>query len=540
MLGQMMEQQLLISSIIDHAARYHGDTEIVSVNSDGTQHRTNYAQVQTRAKKLASALEKRGMERSDRIATIAWNNFRHFELYYGISGAGLICHTVNPRLFPEQLIYILTHADDKVVFFDSTFIPIVAGVRDKVPHIKHWVLMEAHDEALAKEHDWMEFYEDLVAEGDHDYQWPADLDERSASSLCYTSGTTGNPKGVLYSHRSTLLHAMMSATPDVMNFSARDCLLPVVPMFHVNAWGSPYAAALAGAKIVMPGPGLDGESLAKLFNEEEVTIAAGVPTIWAGLIQYLEASKTKLPHMQRTVIGGSACPPVMIDKFRDDYDVEVLHAWGMTEMSPLGSVNNLKNKQLALNPEEQKAIRLNQGRPSFGMELAIFDEDFNQLPNDGVTQGDLHCRGPWVLSEYFLAEEGTTLKNGWFDTGDVATLDEDGFMTIKDRSKDIIKSGGEWISTVELENIAVGHPEITAAAAIAAKHEKWDERPVILAVKAEGSTLSEEDLIAYYDGKIIKWQTPDKVIFVDQLPIGATGKILKRELRVEYENCLLN
>lgn len=540
MLGQMMEQQLLISSIIDHAARYHGDTEIVSVNSDGTQHRTNYAQVQTRAKKLASALEKRGMERSDRIATIAWNNFRHFELYYGISGAGLICHTVNPRLFPEQLIYILTHADDKVVFFDSTFIPIVAGVRDKVPHIKHWVLMEAHDEALAKEHDWMEFYEDLVAEGDHDYQWPADLDERSASSLCYTSGTTGNPKGVLYSHRSTLLHAMMSATPDVMNFSARDCLLPVVPMFHVNAWGSPYAAALAGAKIVMPGPGLDGESLAKLFNEEEVTIAAGVPTIWAGLIQYLEASNTKLPHMQRTVIGGSACPPVMIDKFRDDYDVEVLHAWGMTEMSPLGSVNNLKNKQLALNPEEQKAIRLNQGRPSFGMELAIFDEDFNQLPNDGVTQGDLHCRGPWVLSEYFLAEEGTTLKNGWFDTGDVATLDEDGFMTIKDRSKDIIKSGGEWISTVELENIAVGHPEITAAAAIAAKHEKWDERPVILAVKAEGSTLSEEDLIAYYDGKIIKWQTPDKVIFVDQLPIGATGKILKRELRVEYENCLLN
>lgn len=540
MLGQMMEQQLLISSIIDHAARYHGDTEIVSVNSDGTQHRTNYAQVQTRAKKLASALEKRGMERSDRIATIAWNNFRHFELYYGISGAGLICHTVNPRLFPEQLIYILTHADDKVVFFDSTFIPIVAGVRDKVPHIKHWVLMEAHDEALAKEHDWMEFYEDLVAEGDHDYQWPADLDERSASSLCYTSGTTGNPKGVLYSHRSTLLHAMMSATPDVMNFSARDCLLPVVPMFHVNAWGSPYAAALAGAKIVMPGPGLDGESLAKLFNEEEVTIAAGVPTIWAGLIQYLEASNTKLPHMQRTVIGGSACPPVMIDKFRDDYDVEVLHAWGMTEMSPLGSVNNLKNKQLALNPEEQKEIRLNQGRPSFGMELAIFDEDFNQLPNDGVTQGDLHCRGPWVLSEYFLAEEGTTLKNGWFDTGDVATLDEDGFMTIKDRSKDIIKSGGEWISTVELENIAVGHPEITAAAAIAAKHEKWDERPVILAVKAEGSTLSEEDLIAYYDGKIIKWQTPDKVIFVDQLPIGATGKILKRELRVEYENCLLN
>lgn len=540
MLGQMMEQQLLISSIIDHAARYHGDTEIVSVNTDGSQHRTNYAQVQQRARKLGSALEKRGMKRSDRIATIAWNNHRHFELYYGVSGAGFVCHTVNPRLFPEQLIYILTHADDKVVFFDATFIPIVAGVREHVPHIKHWVLMEARDEALSKEHDWMEFYEDLIAEGDEDYQWPQDLDERDASSLCYTSGTTGNPKGVLYSHRSTLLHAMMSATPDVMNFSARDCLLPVVPMFHVNAWGSPYAGALAGAKIVMPGPGLDGESLAKLFNQEKVTIAAGVPTIWAGLIQYLEASGTKLPHMQRTVIGGSACPPVMIDKFRDDYGVEVLHAWGMTEMSPLGSVNNLKNKQLDLSEEEQKEIRLNQGRPAFGMELGIFDENFNQLPNDGVTQGDLHCRGPWVLSDYFMAEKDTTLNNGWFDTGDVATIDEDGFMTIKDRSKDIIKSGGEWISTVELENIAVGHPEIAAAAAIAAKHDKWDERPVILAVKAEGAKITEEDVLSYYNGKIIKWQIPDKVIFVDALPIGATGKILKRELRVEYENVLLD
>jgi fatty-acyl-CoA synthase len=533
-----MDQELLISSIIDHAARYHGDTEVVSVNTDGSQTRTNYKAVQKRAKNLASALTKRGMERSDRIATIAWNNHRHFELYYGISGAGLVCHTVNPRLFPEQLIYILTHAEDKVVFFDATFIPLVDGVRSHLPHIKHWILMEARSDKMASQHDWMEFYEDLVEEGDDDYQWPSDLKERDASSLCYTSGTTGNPKGVLYSHRSTLLHAMMSATPDVMNFSARDCLLPVVPMFHVNAWGSPYAAALAGAKMVMPGPGLDGKSLATLFNDEKVTIAAGVPTIWAGLIQYLESTNTKLPHMKRTVIGGSACPPVMIDKFRDDYDVEVLHAWGMTEMSPLGSVNNLKNKQLDLPDEEKKTIRLNQGRPPFGMELAIFDEDFNQLPNDGVTQGDLHCRGPWVLDGYFLAEKGTTLNNGWFDTGDVATLDEDGFMTIKDRSKDIIKSGGEWISTVELENIAVGHPEVSAAAAIAAKHEKWDERPVILAVKTEGAKLSEADLLSYYDDKIAKWQIPDMVIFVDQLPIGATGKILKKELRAEYENVL--
>ncbi len=540
MLGQMMDQELLISSIIDHAARSHGDTEVVSVNTDGTQTRTNYSEVQIRAKKIGSVLIKRGMERSDRIATIAWNNYRHFELYYGISGAGFVCHTVNPRLFPEQLIYILTHAEDKIVFFDATFIPLIDGVRSHLPNIKHWVLMEARTAELASQHDWMEFYEDLVAEGDDDFNWPSDLNERDASSLCYTSGTTGNPKGVLYSHRSTLLHAMMSATPDVMNFSARDCLLPVVPMFHVNAWGSPYAAALTGAKMVMPGPGLDGKSLATLFNDEKVTIAAGVPTIWAGLIQYLEASGTKLPYMQRTVIGGSACPPVMIDKFRDEYDVEVLHAWGMTEMSPLGSVNNLKNKQLDLSTEAQKEIRLNQGRPPFGMELAIFDEDFNQLPNDGITQGDLYCRGPWVLDEYFLAEKGTTLKNGWFDTGDVATLDADGFMTIKDRSKDIIKSGGEWISTVELENIAVGHPEIGGAAAIAAKHEKWDERPVILAVKAEGSNITEAELLAYYDDKIIKWQIPDKVIFVDQLPIGATGKILKKELRAEYENVLID
>ena len=540
MLGQMMDQELLISSIIDHAALYHGDTEIVSVNTDGTQTRTNYSEVRSRAKKIGSALTKRGMERSDRIATIAWNNHRHFELYYGISGAGFVCHTVNPRLFPEQLIYILTHAEDKIVFFDATFIPLVDGVRAHLPNIKHWVLMEARNDELANKHDWMEFYEDLVAQGDDTFNWPSDLNERDASSLCYTSGTTGNPKGVLYSHRSTLLHAMMSATPDVMNFSARDCLLPVVPMFHVNAWGSPYAAALTGAKMVMPGPGLDGKSLAALFNDEKVTIAAGVPTIWAGLIQYLEASGTKLPHMNRTVIGGSACPPVMIEKFRDQYGVEVLHAWGMTEMSPLGSVNNLKNKHFDIPQEEQNAIRLNQGRPPFGMELAIFDDDFNQLANDGVTQGNLHCRGPWVLDEYFLAEKNTTLTNGWFDTGDVATLDADGFMTIKDRSKDIIKSGGEWISTVELENIAVGHPEIAGAAAIAAKHKKWDERPVILAVKAEGATISEANLLTYYADKIAKWQIPDKVIFVEQLPLGATGKILKKELRTEYENVLIN
>ena len=459
MLGQMMEQQLLISSIIEHAARYHGDTEIVSVNSDGSQHRTNYDEINNRAKKIASALSKRNLSEADRIGTLAWNNYRHIELYYGIAGAGYVCHTVNPRLFPEELIYIMGHADDKIMFFDTTFIPLVEGIRDKVPNVEEWILMEARDDQIAADHPWIGFYEDFVATGDDDFQWP-EFDENSASSLCYTSGTTGNPKGVLYSHRSTLLHAMMSATPDVMGFSARDCLLPVVPMFHVNAWGSPYAAALTGAKLVMPGPNLDGKSLATLFNDEKVTISAGVPTIWAGLIQYLEESGTKLPHMNRTVIGGSACPPSMIEKFRNDYGVEVLHAWGMTEMSPLGTVNHLKNKHFDLPEDQQSEIRLSQGRPPYGMELAIFDDEFNRLPNDGETQGDLHCRGPWVLSDYFRAENDPALQHGWFHTGDVATLDEDGFMVIRDRSKDIIKSGGEWISTVELENIAVGHPGI--------------------------------------------------------------------------------
>jgi fatty-acyl-CoA synthase len=537
MLGQMMDRQLLISSIIDHAARYHGDTEIVSVNIDGSRHRTNYTNIRNRALKLASAFAGRGLKKSDRVATIAWNNYRHLELYYGISGAGLVCHTLNPRLFPEQFNYIVSHADDKIIFFDQTFLPLVEGIRPHLPNVESWILMEARNDELSAKHDWLEFYEDVIAEGSDDHVWPDDVGETDASSLCYTSGTTGNPKGVLYSHRSTLIHAMMSATPDVMNFSARDCLLPVVPMFHVNAWGTPYAAPLAGTKMVMPGPGLDGASLASLFNDEKVTISAGVPTIWAGLIQHLESSGENLPHMKRTVIGGSACPPSMIEKFRDKYDVEVLHAWGMTELSPLGSVNNLKNKHFELPEKEQENIRLSQGRPPFGIELAVFDDDFNRLPEDGETQGDLYCRGPWVLDEYYLAEKGTTLRDGWFATGDVATLDGDGFMTIRDRSKDIIKSGGEWISTVELENIAAGHPKVSGAAVIAAHHDKWDERPVLIAVKAD-ETATEAELLDYYSGKVAKWQIPDKVIFVDDLPLGATGKILKKELRQEYADCL--
>lgn len=532
----MMDRQLLIGDILKHAAKYHGDTPIVSVETGGDIHRTNYAQTEQRARKLASALSKRGMHQSDRLATIAWNNHRHFELYYALSGSGLVCHTINPRLFAEQLIYIITHAKDRMVFFDETFLPIVLGIKDKVP-VEHWVLMGEPDSKISSEHPWIEFYEDVLAQGDDHYAWPDDLDERTASSLCYTSGTTGNPKGVLYSHRSTLMHAMMSATPDVMNFSARDCLLPVVPMFHVNAWGTPYAAPLVGAKLVFPGPGLDGASLTRLFNEEKVTISAGVPTIWNGLLNHLDSGGETLPYLDRTVVGGSACPPAMIDAFRDKYDVEVIHAWGMTELSPLGTVNNLKNKHLALSEQEQQAVRTTQGRPPFGIELGIFDGT-EQLPDDGETQGDLYCRGHWVLSDYY-AIEGETLVDGWFPTGDVATLDQEGYMCIRDRSKDIIKSGGEWISSVDLENLAMGHADIADAAVIAARHEKWDERPLLVVVPKPGKNFGNEDIAALYEGKVAKWWIPDAVVAVDEIPRNATGKVRKNILREQFGDHLL-
>lgn len=540
MRGLMMHRELLISSIIDHAARYHGDTEIVSVETAGGEHRYDYASCRARALRLASALEQRGMKKSDRIATLAWNNHRHLELYYGLSGAGLVCHTVNPRLFPEQLVYILNHAEDRVLFFDRTFIPLVAGLRDKLTTVSTCVLMEPRDDAIADEHPFILFYEDLIEEGDEDYRWPETIGENDASSLCYTSGTTGNPKGVLYSHRSTLLHAMMSATPDVMNFSARDCFLPVVPMFHVNAWGTPYATPLVGAKMVLPGPGLDGESLAGLFNREKVTISAGVPTIWAGLLQHLEDSDQTLPHLERTVVGGSACPPAMIKRFRDDHGVEVLHAWGMTELSPLGTVNNLKNKHRDLDEAEINRLRENQGRPPFGIELGIFDDDHNRLAEDGKAEGNLHCRGPWVLAEYFHNEGGEALQNGWFPTGDVATLDEDGYMVIRDRSKDIIKSGGEWISTVDLENLAIAHPDVADAAVIAAKHEKWDERPLLVIVPKKDREIDTAALLEFYQDKVAKWWIPDAVKIVDEIPRNATGKIRKNLLREAYGDLLLS
>ncbi|WP_170774257.1 long-chain-fatty-acid--CoA ligase [Ruegeria lacuscaerulensis] len=537
MLGQMMTQPLLISSLIKHADCYHGQTEIVSVETDGTVTETNWSEVSTNARKLASALTALGLEPQARIGTLAWNNRRHLEIYYGTSGAGFVCHTINPRLFPEQLTYIINHAQDRVLFFDATFIPLVAALHSHLTEVQHFVLMGPRNEDAIAQVPGVQFYDEFIETGDAGFDWPS-FDENTASSLCYTSGTTGNPKGVLYSHRSTVLHSFGSNTRDVIGFSAMDVVLPVVPMFHVNAWGSPYACAMSGSRMVLPGPDLHGEALVKLIDTYGVTLAMGVPTIWQGLLAYAQESGSKLETLERTVIGGAACPPSMIETFREVYGVDTIHAWGMSEMSPLGTANHPLSKHAKLPIEAQHKLRESQGRPCYGVELKIVDDDGNELPRDGETQGDLMVRGPWVLDSYFQMQDQDLLQDGWFATGDVATLDADGYMTIRDRSKDIIKSGGEWISSVELENIAVAHPKLATAAVIGVPHPKWDERPLLVAVKADGAEPSEEELLAFFDGKIAKWQVPDKVVFVDALPLNATGKVLKRNLRVDFEDAL--
>ena len=538
MLGKMMTQPLTISSLVDHAARYHGKTEIVSVETSGQVETADWETVAANGRRLASALAKLGVKRGDRCATIAWNNRRHLEIYFGVAGAGMVCHTINPRLAPEQLIYIINHAEDQVLFLDQTFLPAAAKLGGHMKTVKHVVLMGPHDDEAAAMVPGLLFYDDLLADGDPSYTWP-DLDENEPSSLCYTSGTTGNPKGVLYTHRSTVLHSLGGNQPDGLALAARDTVLPVVPMFHVNAWGVPYIAAAVGCKLVLPGPNLDGASLVKLIDSEKVTIALGVPTIWMGLLAALKASGSKAESLTRTVVGGSALPPSMIAEFRDKYAVDLIHAWGMTETSPLGTVNSLLQKHTALGIDDQAKVRLGQGRPPFGVELRIVDENGQVLPQDGNAQGDLQIKGHWIVDTYFKAED-TILADGWFDTGDIASIDADGYLFIRDRSKDIIKSGGEWISTVELENIAIAHPGIANAAAIAAHHEKWAERPIVIAVKVEGSDVTEHDILAFYDGKVPTWQVPDRVIFADSLPLGATGKVLKRALREEFGDVLLN
>jgi fatty-acyl-CoA synthase len=531
MLGLMQNQPLLISSLIDFAERHHGDTEIVSRRVEGDLHRYTWRDVAQRARQVANALDGMNLLFSDRVATLAWNGYRHLELYFGVSGSGRVLHTINPRLHPEQIAWIANHAEDQVLCFDMTFLPLVQAIHAKSPTIRQYVALCDADK-LPKDSGIPNLvsYEAWIGSQPTTYEWPS-FDENSASSMCYTSGTTGNPKAALYSHRSTTLHAYAAALPDVMSISARDAILPVVPMFHVNAWGIPYSAALCGAKLVFPGPAMDGKSIYELIEAEKVNYAAGVPTVWQMLLTHMKPNKLRFSTLKRTVIGGSACPPAMIDAFREDYGVEVLHAWGMTEMSPLGTLCTLKNKHLLMSPEEQMKIRLKQGRAIYAVDMKIVGEDGNELPWDGKTPGDLYVKGPWVLREYFKGEGGDPLVNGWFPTGDVATIDADGYMQITDRSKDVIKSGGEWISSIDVENIAVAHPAVAMAACIGMKHPKWDERPIVAVVKKPGAEVTREELLNFYEGKTAKWQIPDDVVFVESIPIGATGKMLKTRLR---------
>ena len=532
--GLMMQQPLLISSLLTHADRHHGEQEVVSRRVEGDVHRSTYRELAARSRRMANALAARGIANGHRVATLAWNGYRHMELYYAASGSGAVLHTLNPRLHPDQVVWIADHAEDQILFFDLSFLPLVEAVASRVKTIKAFVAMtdRAHMPVASNVPNLL-CYEEFVNDASDSFDWPQ-FDENTASSLCYTSGTTGNPKGALYSHRSTLLHTYAAALPDALNCSARDTILPVVPMFHVNAWGLPYVACMVGAKLVFPGPWLDGKSLHELFESEGVTVSAGVPTVWQGLLAHVEANDLKFSTMRRTIIGGSACPPAMMRAFQQRYDVQVLHAWGMTEMSPVGTVCTLKPKHDHLNADERMAVQAKQGRAVFGVDLKIVGEDGLELPHDGKSSGELLVRGPWIISNYFKGEGGNPLVDGWFPTGDVSTIDSDGYMQITDRSKDVIKSGGEWIGSIDLENIAMAHPAVAMAACIGAKHPKWDERPLLVVVKKAGAEFTREELIAFYDGKIAKWWTPDDVVFVDVIPLGATGKVQKNKLREQF------
>jgi fatty-acyl-CoA synthase len=542
-MGQMMSQSLMISGIIQFAARHYGSSEIVSrrVEPDMTElHRYSYRDCELRARRLAQALDDRGVAMGERVGTLAWNGYRHLELYYAASGSGAVLHTINPRLHPEQIAYIVNHAEDQVLFFDLTFLPLVEAIAPHCPTVNGFVLMSdrAHMPAETPLANLL-CYEDLIDAAAGDYTWPQ-FDENAAASLCYTSGTTGNPKGALYSHRSTVLHAYASALPNVLNVGAIDTVLPVVPMFHVNAWGLPYSVLLSGAKMVFPGAQLDGKSLYELFEQEGVTFSAGVPTVWLGLINYALQNDLQFSTFRRTVIGGSACPPAMMDTLIDRLKVQVIHGWGMTEMSPLGTTGGLLAKHLALPKEEQRKILQKQGHAIYGVDMKIVDDDGEELPWDGHSFGHLLVKGPWIVARYFRDEGGDVLQDGWFPTGDVATIDPDGFMQITDRSKDVIKSGGEWIGSIDLENIAMGHPAVLQAACIGVAHPKWDERPLLLVVPRPGMAPTREELLGFFEGKIAKFWMPDDVVFVDGLPIGGTGKIQKNKLREQYRSYLIS
>ena len=539
MLGNMQEGQLLISGLIEHAETYHKDTEIVSRSVEGPIHRYTLKDAADRSRKLANALGKLDLQQGDVVGTLAWNTFRHFELYFGVSGIGCVVNTVNPRLFPEQLIYIINHAKNKYLFVDLTFVELVESISDSLESVKGIIILTDKDHMPETKLKNVICYEELIAEESNEYDWPV-FDENTASSLCYTSGTTGNPKGVLYSHRSTLLHTWIVSSGNVGKVSSSSVILPVVPMFHVNAWGIPYASAMFGAKLVLPGPLMDGASIYELIDLEKPDLLMGVPTVWLGLLQYLNETNQTLDSVSTALVGGSAAPRTMIQEFEEKHNVFLMHGWGMTEMSPLGTATSRTAEMDNMDIESRYDLQEKQGKAFFGVEMTIADDYGNELPKDGVAFGRLLVKGPTIVERYFKSNESSLDKNGWFDTGDVAKIHPEGSMEIVDRSKDVIKSGGEWISSIDLENAAVGHPAVAEACVIGVLHEKWDERPLLLVVKVEGKDLSKEEILAFLEDKVAKWWLPNDVIFVSELPHTATGKLLKTNLRDEYKEHLIN
>ena len=539
MFGVMQDVPLLVNRILDHALVNHPEREIVSRLVEGNIHRETYADAHLRSRKLSQALQGLGLQQGDVLATLAWNTHRHFETWYGITGIGGVYHTLNPRLFADQLSYIINHAGDKVIFTDLTFVPVLEGIEKEIPNVKGFIIMTDATHMPETTLSNVHCYEDLIDSQSGDFNW-VEVDERAPCGMCYTSGTTGNPKGVCYTHRSNVLHTLVGNSSDVMGLRSIDSLMPVVPLFHANAWGLAFSAPAVGAKIVNPGPNMDGESIYQLLTEENVTFTAAVPTVWLMLMQHLESNKLELPDLETVVIGGSAVPRVMLEKFERDYGVSVKHAWGMTEMSPLGTIASFKSGMEDMTFDEQMDIKVKQGRPPYLMEMKITDDDGNELPRDGKAFGHLMVRGPFVVGEYIKGDGGQILdEDGYFDTGDVATIDPLGFMQITDRSKDVIKSGGEWISSIEIENIAVGHDKVQEAAVIGIAHPKWDERPLLVIIKNEGADATKEEILGYLEGKIAKWWMPDDVVFVDEIPHTATGKIQKLTLRQQFEDYTL-
>jgi acyl-CoA synthetase (AMP-forming)/AMP-acid ligase II len=537
MQGLMSERPLLVSAIIKHAAIYHRDTEIVSRTVEGPVHRYTYGEAERRSKQLAQALLRLGVRPGDRVGTLAWNTHRHFELYYGISGLGAVCHTINPRLFDDQIVYIVNHAADRLLFADTSFIPLIERVAQQFPKDCRIVLMTEEGAEPATKFPQLACYERLIADEDGDFTWP-EFDERTAAALCYTSGTTGKPKGALYSHRSTVLHALGASLPDVIPASARDTICPVVPLFHACGWGVAYTAPMNGAKLVFPGPHLDGLSLYQLFEAERVTVSLGVPTVWLAFEAHLSGGGLNCSTLRRVICGGSAVPPSLMEAL-EHRGVEMVHAWGMTEMSPLGTVAALKAEHLQLDRDTQRIVRLKQGRPPFGVELKIVDDDGQEQPHDGKSMGELLVRGPWIISGYFEdAEAGAAAveKDGWFHTGDVATIDPDGYMQIMDRRKDVIKSGGEWISSIDLENAAVAHADVAEAAVIAVPHPRWAERPLLIVTPRPQCHPERDDIIAFLAERFPHWMLPDDVAVLDEMPHTATGKVMKTRLREMFRD----